>query len=355
MKEKTKKIVRYLSIAVAVASLIFGVVFFVAFEKVIRSIATANLEDIPEGWTDRIRNQSTPPAVLSTLLPAERLDGNAAEFVDRYASGLGDDEVYASALRKLRDEEPFSAADSAAWDSVLADSTVEFLARSASFTDYRIYHLVLARPENEGASTIISVIHPEYWRLSVGARALAFRARRKLAEGDTAAAVRDIRSVFALGNHMMRADPFLEGWASGRIVVKLAAEEAETIATVNGDPDLAAAAAEILHWIEESGGMGHFFEAMVALPDSAVQLAGEESLATVWRSEALAALMITQYRPYRIWGGTQNEIREVVTSFVDDVDPQIAGRAAFILGTMDSWDEMGVFGRWKFLWNVVGS
>ena len=352
MKEKTKKIARYLSIAIVVAALIMGVVFFVAFEKGVRSLTTANLEDIPDGWTDTIRNQSMPPAVLSALLPAERIAGNAAEFVHQYASELGDDEVYASALRRLTEGEPFSAADSAAWDSVLADSTLEFLARAASFTDYWMYDLVMARPENEGASTIISVIHPEYWRLTVGARALAFRARRKLAGGETAGAVRDIRSVFALGNHMMRADPFFEGWAFGRNVIKTAAEEAENIGTANADSSLVDAAAEILQWFEESGRMGHFFEAMVALPDSAVQLAGEESLATAWRSEALAALMITQYRPYRVWGGTQDEVREMVASFVEDADPQIAGRAAFILGTMDSWDDLGVIGRWRFLLNV---
>ncbi len=354
MKEKTKKIVRISTIAIAVVALIMGVVFFVAFEKSVRAITTANLEDIPDGWTDMIRSQSTAPAALSTLLPAERMDGNAAEIVHRYASELGDDEVYASALSKLRVGEPFNDADSTAWDSILADSTVEFLARSASLTDYRIYHLVMARPENEGASSIISVIQPEYWKISAGARALAFRARRKLAAGETAAAVRDIRSVFALGTHMMRADPFLTGWAFGRSLIKMAAEEAENIGTVSADTSLVDAAAEILQWFEESGGMGLLFEAMVAFPDSAIRFAGEESLATAWRSEALAALMLTQYRPYRVLGGTQDEVREAVASFVEDADPQIAGRAAFILETMESWDEMGVVGRWKFLWNTVG-
>ncbi len=40
---------------------------------------------------------------------------------------------------------------------------------------------------------------------------------------------------------------------------------------------------------------------------------------------------------------------DLVASFVEDADPQIAGRAAFILGTMDSWDDLGVIGRWRFL------
>ena len=51
MKEKTKQIVRISMIAIAVVALIMGVVFFVAFEKSVRAITTANGQMAAGGYT----------------------------------------------------------------------------------------------------------------------------------------------------------------------------------------------------------------------------------------------------------------------------------------------------------------
>ena len=91
---------------------------------------------------------------------------------------------------------------------------------------------------------------------------------------------------------------------------------------------------------------------MVTMRDSAIALAGEESLALAWRAEALASLILGQYRPYRIWGGIEPAVREAVAEFLNDPDPQLAARASFIVDSMDRFDEMGVLGRLEFINDV---
>ena len=107
---------------------------------------------------------------------------------------------------------------------------------------------------------------------------------------------------------------------------------------------------EITRWYEETNNSGPLFEPMVTLRDSAIAIAGDESLVLAWRSEALASLILGQYRPYRIWGGVEPEVREAVAEFVNDPDPGLAARANFIVESMDRFDELGILGRWRFVW-----
>ena len=92
---------------------------------------------------------------------------------------------------------------------------------------------------------------------------------------------------------------------------------------------------------------------MVTMRDSAIAIARDRSLVLGWRAEALASLALGQYRPYRIWGGIEPEVREAVAEFVNDPDPQMAKRANFIIDSMDRFDEMGMVGRWRFLVEAV--
>ena len=352
MNATIKKIIVRVSVVAALAALVLVPVVFIGLEMMVRDLVGVAPDDIPDGWTDRIRQQASPPAALATFLTDERADGNAAEWVYRYREEAGDNQSYSSALGKLRRDEAFDAADSAAWNGGLDDPALDLLAQASSFDDYFSYDLVMALPENEGATNILTVEVLLHFPILRGAQGLALRARRKLASGRRREALDELRRVFALGDLMLRGEFQRYGYLMGRNILRLAAQEAENYGAVTGDQNISAAAGEITRWYEETSRSGLLFEPMVTMRDSAIALAGEESLALAWRAEALASLVLGQYRPYRIWGGIEPEVREAVVEFVNDPDSQLAARASFIVDSMDRFDEMGVLGRWKFIYDA---
>ena len=353
MNAKIKKIIVRVSVVVALAVLVLVPVFFVAWEMTVRNLIGAVPEEIQDGWTDRMRQHASPPAALATFLIDERMDGNAAEWVYRYREEAGDNQAYALALNKLRREEAFEARDLAAWNGVLNDPTLDILAQAAAYDDYLSYDLVMALPENEDATNIFTVQGPLHFPVHFGAQGLALRARRKLASGQPREALNDLRRIFALGDHMMQGEFLLYGYLMGRTILRLAAQEAANYGAVTGDENMIATASEITRWHEETNNSGQLFEPMVTMRDSAIAIARDRSLVLGWRAEALASLVLGQYRPYRIWGGIEPEVREAVAEFVNDPDPQMAKRANFIIDSMDRFDEMGMVGRWRFLVEAV--
>ena len=348
MKTQTRKIIARVAGA---AVLILIPVLFIMWEMAFR-IVFGMSDDPAPGWTDRMRQHASPPAALATFLTDERTDGNAAEWVYRYHEEAGDNQPYASALGKLRGNEMFVDTDSAAWIGVLDDPTLDLLARAAEYNAYFSYDLVMALPGNEDATNILEVEGSLYFPVLRGAQGLSLRARRKLAAGQRLEALDDLRRVFALGDIMLRRGLLVYAYTMGRNILRLAAREAENYGAVTGDESVAVAAAEITRWYEETNNSGLLFEPMVALPDSAIAIAGDTSLPLAWRGEALASLVLGQYRPFRIWGGIEPEMREAVAAFVNDPDPELAARANFIADSMDRFDELGILGRCRFLWGI---
>ena len=354
MKTPSKKIVVRVAGVLTVVALVVTSVLFVMLEMTVRTIIGIAPDDVPAGWTTRMREHASPPAALSTFLTDKRVDGNAAEWVYRYSDEAGDRAAYTAALGKLQRDEPFEDADSITWNGILDDPVLDILAQAVSYDDYFSYDLVMALPENEEATNILTVQGPLHFIVFRGAQGLALRARRNLAEGRPSEALAGIERVFALGDHMMRGEVLLFGYMMGRNILQLGAEEAANYGAVTGDAKVSSGAAEVSRWHEDTNELGAFgaiFEPMVTVRDSAIAIARDRSVIRAWRSEALASLILSQYRPFRIWGGVESEVRQVVAEFVNDPDPELAGRAAFILESMDRYDEMGILGRWRF---VVG-
>ena len=349
MKTRTKKIIVR---GAGVAVLLLVTVLFVLWEVAFRTVFRVVPDDGPAAWMERVRQHASPPAALATFLTDERVDGNAAEWVYRYREEAGDNQPYLSALGKLQRSEVFVDSDSAAWIGVLDDPTLDVLARASTYDDYYSYDLVMALPGNPEATNILMVDGPLHFRVLRGTDGLALRARRKLAAGQQIEALDDLRRVFAVGDLMLRREPLVYGYVMGRNILRLAAQEAESYSAVTGDEGVALAAAEITRWYEETNNSGLLFEPMGGLPDSAIAIAGDASLPLAWRGEALARQVLGQYRPFRIWGGIEPEVREAVAEFVNDSDSELAARANFIVDSMDRFDELGILGRWRFMWEL---
>ena len=107
VKTRTKKIiVRVTGVAVPLLVLVFFVMWEMAFRTLL-----GMPDDVAGGWTDRMRQQASPPAALATFLTDERTDGNAAEWVYRYREEADDNQSYARALRFLQRNEALEAAE----------------------------------------------------------------------------------------------------------------------------------------------------------------------------------------------------------------------------------------------------
>jgi len=329
-----------LVLAVAVAAVIFWIVNETAAER-----QRAMLAAMPPGWTALFAQRATLPASVIALEPDRTEPGDAAVAVNDTASGVWTIFRVDSTFDRVTGGAP-APDDSFTLSELAADTALDHWRAYAARTEWRGLDRVLAHQDSAGAHDLLRMVVPDYGFIRAASTALALRGWTRAEHGDLAAAARDMRGALGLGAMLVRSEPTLTGFLTGREAVHDGAVALQHLADLTHDPALADQAADAAAWSAPSTASD--YDILAAAPDSALRLAGDTAIGLGWRAEALAAAIRgPMARPAGRLFGVPGRLEHTLDSLAATRHGDFGRLATIAAATAHGIDALGPRGRMR--------
>ena len=351
------KLVSKKSIGIATAIVIVAIFGFFygqirALDRNLLEAIASPLDEMPQELLLELRRATrVPPDLLPFLLPRTE-DGNAATFIFDVESL--NDPTQLNALEqlyeKIKEEEDLEPDEEALWAEAVSNPALERFVVAARQNGYESIDMMLAAVHDLAEPKLAGVPLPGYTPVRLAGIALTLRANRHRARGELDEAAADIGAVLGLGLHLLTGSPTLMGSFVGKTILQPGLFELAQYADARDDIRLA----EQVSWLGLWGYRLSDFSSLLALlptiPDSALRVAADTSLWPSVRIEALNMLALGQVmRPKHAWSGADDRLLGEVESLIDDDDPQFATAAEITLGTLQWFNDLGPWGRYRFI------
>ena len=290
-----------------------------------------DLAQAPAGWAAALRDYGKAPDLA--LLVAERSEAGdgAAEAHDTTRAWRlpGIETAYRSLAGGA---ESATSADSAIWDQVGNDTSLDRFVRLAKRREWRALDAVLAGNDSSVRRNVLAIPTPTYGDLRNTCRALVIRAIMRLDRGDQSAARTDLGAAVAIGEQMFRREPSLIGTIMGRAIIGSAAGGWARYARDAHDSVLGARALAVREWAAVPPGSVARY--LIAAPDTALTLAQDTALALGMRAEGLTDILLGYMaRPRGSMFGVPSRYRAAMRTLSSDPDPDLARMAAMTAAT----------------------
>lgn len=339
--------------AIALAAGVFGFAWYLrALDRDILSIIAPPAEEAPADLLVKLRQAANvPPDLFLFILPRTE-DGNAASIILQNANG--NDLARLRALerlhQKLLDENPLHPDERALWDEVVSDPMLEQYVAAARQKHYATLGIMMADQENLSEPKLMYARAPYYSGIRIGALALTLRAHRHRLQGELDQAARDIGAVLSLGHHILTKSPTINESRIGRMILQPALTELAHYADARDDIALAEKVSWLGLWGDRTVNFSQLLSPLDTMPDFALLVAADTSLWTAVRVQALNMIALGQVvRAKHVLSGADDRVIRGVEELVNSPDPQFAKAAQITLGTLAWFDDLGPWGRLKFV------
>jgi hypothetical protein len=293
------------------------------------------------GWMDVFRKTFTiPPLGALPLRRTTEGDGCAAftSAVRRWEPGGG----------RLP---PSPAADSDSWRSAAADANLDQVVAAARMRGCG--RTSAAFPPGDSASFYLTP--PPFVAINIAIQGLNLRARQRLSRHDLAGAQTDLAALLALGDQLLRHDPTTTGMTAGGQAVRVALPTYAAWAQARRDTAALARLAALKAWAEYRPPLGTNPILCQAVPDSALRMATDTSLALGWREAMLFAFASGQLiTPRSVLLGVPRRSLDTLRALSRTGDTEFARLAGVALRALEEADRATPVQRWRsaLLWTT---
>ncbi len=309
-------------------------------ERKAARVAAQEAADAPPGWMDSLRaNGRVPDLAGLATAAADTADGAWLVYdSSRTFPQGGVDHAY----RALLGTDTANAADTALWDAVAADTTLDGFAAAAHAGRWEATTRALAAYPAGARPNVLLLPAPDYLRARTVARALVIRGVLRLQRRELAGARADVAAATAIGLHMARREPTYLGFLVGRAIIASGLAGWQRYAAAARDTALAARVVRLQPWAQQRPASTG---PMMAVPDSALALAADTTLAlgvrTLGMEQTVAAWIV---RPRALLFGPPRRIVRALAAFTTDPDPDMARMAGIVHGTARRLNLIGIWG-----------
>jgi hypothetical protein len=300
----------------------------------------------PQGWLDSLRATARIPDLADLALP-RTVAGDGSAAAHDSALRWTPPSRFQAAYGTLTRDRPATAADSALWRAVAADTGLDRFVAAARL---RGWDATARTTVGTDTADIFAVEMPRSSGARLACQGLIVRARLRLARRDVAGARTDLAAAVALGEQMARREPTLLGALTGKRILAEALRAYGVFAAATGDSALARRARAAEAWADRRGTDLTLLE---AAPDSALALAADSTVPLGWRGEALAATLFSDLLRIRglVFGVPASTVA-AIRPFAADRDPDFAHLARIALATAERINRAPVSRRWR---SVMGN
>jgi hypothetical protein len=321
----------------AIAAAALGVPFVLAVAGYLflesRSAAYAQRElgAAPGGWADSVRYYGRLPDLAG--LAAERSDsGDGAALLWDSTLRWTPPEGFRGAFVRLFSDSAATAADTAVWAAVVADTALNRLAVHVRRREWRGLEQAVAASATD--NSLLDLAIPRMAGVRDLEWGVLLRGLWRLNRRDVAGARADFAAATALGVRLVRDEASVYTVMVGRRMIANAMRGYERLAAATRDTALAARAAGIRAW---AGAHAQRFSSLLALsPQAAATVARDTALVPGVRLDAMAWLAFGHYtRPSYILRGMGSRRRAELLALRASPDPVIARLAGMVLADAD--------------------
>jgi hypothetical protein len=291
------------------------------------------------------------PDLRLFLLPRTE-DGNAASIL--LNGDAADDVAKVRNLEQLHQRllrhDSLTPDDRALWAEAITDPNLDRFVAAARQQHYASLDLLLANADSLPEPKLTSIAIPDYTTIRSLALAVTLRAYRHRVRGDLDAAGRDIGAVLSVGLHLFTGSPTIAGSMTGKAILEPAVTELAHYWAAREDIRVEEQVSWIGLWAIRSSDPSELLSFLPSLPDSALAVAGDTSLMTPVRVQALAAVAVGQVlRAKHVFSGIEQQWVDGVQRLTTTNDPQVARAAEVTVGTLRWFDDMGPLSRLRFI------
>ncbi len=356
------KLVSKKSIGIATAIVIVAIFGFFygqirALDRGLLEAIGSPLDEMPQELLLQLRRGTrVPPDLLPFLLPRTE-DGNAATFIFDVESLNNPTQLDAleQLYEKIKEGEDLEPDEEALWAEAVSNPALERFVVAARQNGYESLDMMLASVDDLSEPKLASVPFPGFAVVRQAALALTLRANRHRVRGELDEAAADIGAVLGLGMHLLTSSPTLVGSVVGRDILRPGLFELAHYADARDDIRLAEQVSWLGLWGIRLLDFSSLLTFLPTIPDSALRVAADTSLWPSVRIEALNMLTLGQVmRAKHVWSGADDRLLGEVESLIDDDDPQFATAAQITLGTLQWFNDLGPWGRYRFIRRSVG-
>jgi len=325
---------------IVVLLLIALVAIFIWWERAASAAVERDLRGAPAGWTDSLRIAGRVPDPGDLARP--RTDSGDGAWVVYDTARAFQLAGIQHAYRARVGTETATAADSAIWAALAADTALDRWAAAAGTRDWDATTRLLAMRPGARTNVVLMPV-PSYVPARDAARALVIRGLGRLQRGDRAGARADLAAATGLGFQLVRHEPTFIGLLVGHAIAASGATGWQRFAQATRDTALAAQADRLRAWaaLRPAGTTG----LLAAAPDSAVAIARDTSLALGIRVFALEQVLAGWFvRPRGLVFGPPARVMRTLESFTADPDPDMRRMAEVTLGTARRLNLFGLQG-----------
>jgi hypothetical protein len=339
--------------AIVLVAGVFGFALYLrALERDVLSIIARPADEAPAELLVKIRRAANVPPDLSLFILPRTEDGNAASII--LQNEHGNDLARLRALERLHQkllvEDSLHPDERALWDEVVSDPMLEQYVAAASQKRYATLDIMMADQQNLSEPKLMYARAPDYRGIRIGALALTLRAHRHRLHGELDQAARDIGAVLSLGHHILTRSPTITESTVGRVILQPALTELAHYADARDDIALAEKVSWLGLWGDRTVDFGQLLSPLPMMPDFALRIAADTSLWTAVRVQALNMIALGQVvRAKHVLSGADERVIRGVEGLVNSPDPQFAKAAQITLGTLEWFDDLGPWGRLKFV------
>ena len=325
---------------VTVLVLLVAVALLFHLDRKAANRARQDLAQAAPGWMDSLRATGRLPDLTGLVSPStDATDGAWAVYDTTLSiSRVGVDHAY----RALTGTDTATAADSALWVELAADTTLDRWAAAAGASRWDATTRVLATHPAGSVPNILLLPAPDYFRVRNAVRALVIRGIMRLQRRDQDGARADFAAATGIGLRMARREPTYLGFLMGRVAIASGLAGWQRYAAATRDTALAARVTRLQPWAQTrpvSAGP------LMAAPDSALVIAADTGLAlgvrTLGLEQALAAWVV---RPRALVFGPPRRSLRALDAFAADPDPDMAAMARLFAGTAHRLNLFRVWG-----------
>lgn len=352
MKLASKTTIGIATAAVLVAGVFGFALYLRALDRDILSIIAPPAEEDPADLLVKIRRAASVPLDLSLFILPRTEEGNAASIIllDEDGNDLARLRALERLHQKLVDENPLHPDERALWDEVVSDPLLEQYAAAARQKHYATLDIMMADQEKLSEPKLMYASAPSYRGIRIGALGLTLRAHRHRLQGELDQAARDIGAVLSLGHHILTKSPTINESKIGRMILQPALTELAYYADARDDIALAEMVSWLGLWGDRTVNFSQLLSPLDTMPDFALRIAADTSLWTAVRVQALNMIAIGQVvRAKHVLSGADDRVIRGVEELVNSPDPQFARAAQITLGTLKWFDDLGPWGRLKFV------
>jgi hypothetical protein len=304
---------------------------------------------MPAGWVELVRRRTIVPASAYQLAPPRDLPSNGADALWDTTRGVWRRLRLDSALARVSAGRP-GPRDLAARGEIEHDPVLDRWAQSARSARWSNLRRMTSSP-GSGRRHLFDLRQPRYGHTLQAMEILALRGWLRAGAGDTVGARADFAAVVGIGIMLVRHEPTLDGFLTGRAVVHYGAEGLAHLAARTRDTALARRARDVSGWSAPSTATS--YSILIAAADSSLAMARDTALSLGWRTAALMGYVAAPLqRPTGILFGMPRRVLEELEAVSRMGDAESRAVATLALETARAVDRAWPLARW---WRYRGS